>query len=547
MNPSAASKGASFAGAVGYITHDVGRGTAERVDFTEVLNMRTKDPAKAAKVMAWTTMHAGELKEAAGIKATGRKTTNPVYHFSLNWEPGETIPHKEMVTAAKSSLAALGYENHEAVFAVHTDKAHQHIHIVVNRINPETGKTHNPNNDYEALQRWAYQYEKDRGRVVCLERAIKYEKDKDLKAEYTKRLTAELDAGKKRDSKPRPQWEAEKEATHPKSERYQVLKKKFADRVRHLAKSGRETAIRQAADWTELKAKHEGEKAALYQKQQAAFKNRQSFKRASEPSYYSWKSYQADRAALKKQHAAGVQTLRAQLKAQDAPAALRFKEGQTSAWRTFYRLERAEERGQLDKVLKTVTATPVGKQGPEHRDHLARLFNAKVDAGTRKVEFGQVLDTQKKAFFQGVTQKNAPTWAALKEGQQEQLVALRHRFDQSREAQKSRSSTVSAAQDLAKQERAELEAQQRSERVATKAKHATETAGQQKAWATLNADRAEAWGSYKQLRQAQMKGQAAEGKPADRSHLFAGFKPAERANGAPGGTDRDGPGLDRDR
>jgi hypothetical protein len=267
--------------------------------------------------------------------------------------------------------------------------------------------------------------------------------------------------------------------------------------VRDLAKSGREIAQRQATDWAQLKAKHEEEKAALRQKQQAVFKNRQSFNRASQPAFYSWKAYQSDRAALKKQHAAGVQTLRARLKAQDAPSVLRFKDGQTAAWRTFYRLERADKRGQLDKALQAVTATPVGKHGPEHRDHLARVFNAKVDAGTRKVDFGQVLDTEKKAFFQGLAQKNAPTWATLKEGQQEQLIALRQRFDQSREAQRSRASTVTTAQDHIKQDRAELAAQQRSERAATKAKHATETAGQQKAWSDLNAERVSAWDGYR--------------------------------------------------
>lgn len=497
MNPSAARKGTSFAGAVGYITHDVGKSSTERVDFTEVLNMRTNDPEKAAKVMAWTAMHAAQLKEAAGFKATGRKTENSVYHFSLNWEPGETVPHKDMVEAAKSALTALGYENHEAVLAVHRDKPHQHIHIVVSRINPETGKTHNPNNDYEALQRWAYQYEKDRGRVVCLERAIKYEKDKDLKAEYTKRLTAELEAGKKRESKPRPQWEAEKDATHRKSDRHLALKVKIADRVRDLAKRGRVSAVRRAQEWDVLKTKHANEKAALWEKQQAAFKTRHKFNQASVPVLYSWKSYQADRAALKKQHAAGALKLRAQLKAQDAPAALRFKEAQKGAWSTFYRLERAEDQGQLDKVLKVVTATPVGKQGPEYRDHLARLFNANVDAGTRKVEFSQVLEAQKKVFFGGLTQKNAPVLATLKEAQTAELIALRQRFEQSRAAQKSKAAAVTTAREAQQKERAELASLQRSERAATKAKHADETADLQNAWRTLNADRAKAWDAYR--------------------------------------------------
>lgn len=516
MNPSAASKGNSFAGAVGYITHDVGKNSTERVTFTEVLNMRTNDPEKAAKVMAWTALHATQLKEVAGLKATGRKSENPVYHFSLNWEPGETVPHQEMVATAKSALAALGYENHEAVLAVHTDKPHQHIHVVVNRINPETGKTHNPNNDYEALQRWAYQYEKDRGRVVCLDRAIKYEKEKSLKAEYTRRLSAELDTGKVRESKPRPQWQAEKEATHPKSKVYLEVKANFADRVRALAKSGRDTAARHSKEWDELKARHEVEKLALQAKQREAFKNRRRFNQASGVEPYSWKSYQADRAVLKKQHLAATQKLRSELKAKDAPEVERFKGGQTAAWREFFRLEKAADRGQLDKALKAVTATPVGAQGHEHRDHLARLFNSKVEAGTRKVEFGVVLDTQRRDFFRGLTQRNAPVLVAHKEGQDAQLIGLRNRFDQAREAQKFRAVSITTSREATAQERAELYSRQRSERAATKARHATDTEGQQQAWADLNKTRTEAWDTYKVMRVRQA-GAIKQGKTPERS------------------------------
>lgn len=503
MNPSAASKGNSFAGAIGYITHDVGKASAERVTFTEVLNMRTSDPEKAAKVMAWTALHAAQLKEAAGIKATGRKTENPVYHFSLNWEPGENIPHQEMVETAKSALAALGYETHEAVLAVHRDKPHQHIHVVVNRINPETGKTHNPKNDYEALQRWAYQYEKDRGRVVCLDRAIKYEKDKTLKAEYTRRLTAEIDTGKLRDSKPRPQWEAEKEAPFPKSKAYQELKAEIAGRVRNLAKSGREYATRRAKEWADLNTRHAAEKAALQAKQREAFKNRRQFNQASGIEPYPWKSYQVNRAVLKKQHLAATQKLRAELKAKDAPEVDKFKAGQKAAWREFYRLEKAADSGQLDKVLKVVTRTAVGAQGPEYRDHLARLFNSKVEAGTRKVEFGKVLDAQKREFFQGLTQKNAPVLVNLKESQGAQLVALRNRFDQAREAQKFRTASITTSREATAAERVGLQSRQRSERAATKAMHAEETAGQQQAWADLNQARATSWDNYKALRARQ--------------------------------------------
>lgn len=510
MNPAAATKGKSFAGVVAYITHDIGKSSDERVAFTHTINMRTNDPEKAAKVMAWTAMNASQLKEAAGIKATGRKTKDPVYHFSLNWEPGENPSHEHMVETAKAALSVLGFEGHEAVFAVHTDKAHQHMHVVVNRVNPETGRTHGKKFEFNLLQEWAYQYEKAQGRVVCLDRAIKHEKDPQLRAEYMRRLTTELEAGKVRESKPRPQWEAEKEAPFPKSKAYQEIKADIAARVRDLAKAGRDIAARQSKDWDELKARHAAEKLALEAKQREAFKNRRQFNRASGIEPYPWKSYKADRAALKKQHLAATQKLRAELKAKDAHEVERFKASQKAAWREFFRLEKAAGRGQLDKALRVVSATPVGAQGKDHRDHLARLFNNQVAAGIRKVEFGKLLDTEKREFFQGLSQKNAPAMVALKEGQDAQLVALKLRFDQAREAQKFRAASVATSREASAKERSDLFSRQRSERAATKARHAEETAGQQQAWADLNKARSETWGQYKALRARQVTAQKAQ-------------------------------------
>ena len=525
MNPATASKGNSFAGVIGYITHDIGKDTDERVAFVETLNMRTADPEKAAKVMAWTKYHAANLKEAGGIKATGNKTKDPVYHVSLNWAPGEKPDHAHMVETAKSALAALGFEGHEAVLAAHTDKDHQHIHIVLNRIHPETGLTHNPNNDYRILQQWAYGYEKAQGRIFCLERAIRYEKDKSLKADYQQRLSAEIDTGKVRESKPRPQWEAEKEATHPKSKRYQDIKAELTVRVRDLAKTGRESATRHTQEWEGLKTKHAEERATLWSKQQAAFKNRRTFERAAKPApAYSWKAYQADRAQLKTQHASTSAALRAELKAKDAPEISAFKASQKSAWREFYRLEKAEIRGQLDKSLKVVTSSPVGQHGAQHRDHLAKLFNAHVTKGERAERFAAILDTQKREFFQGLTQRNAPVLASLKESHQAEVIKLRQTFDQAQGQAKARASRVETNRDADKAERAQLAINQRSERAATKAKHAEETANQQEAWATLNADRSSLWDGYKRMRESQAQGKTsskAEEKTKEAGDLFS--------------------------
>ena len=503
MNPSAASKGSSFMGVVAYITHDPREVTAERVAYTEVINMRTDDPEKAAKVMAWTAMHSAELKLAAGVKATGKKMSNPVYHLSLNWEPGEKVSHQEMSTAAKSVMNALGYGEHEAVFAIHTDKDHQHIHLVINRVHPVTGKTHNPNFDYDKLQAWAYQYEKARGHVVCLERAIKHEKDPSLRAEYQKRLTAEIENGKIRESKPRPQWDAEKDATFPKSKTYQELKAEMTGLARSLSQKGFQLVDAQAKDWAELKARHLAEKKAFAKEQTLAFQNRRRFNQASGMASYSWKQYQADRAALKKGQAAALKRLRDQVKARDQKAIEAMKASQKTAWRQFYRLDKAVVRGRLEPVLKLVASTPVGSQTEAYRGHLTQLFNNQAQLGNRKAEFAGRLAAQRKEFYKGLAQTNAPIFSGLTDAHKQELIELRKRFDQSRAVQKTRASEVMTARTDAQQARRALDSRQRSERAATKAKHGSETAQHRQEWAGFNSLRKEKWAEYKAMRDHQ--------------------------------------------
>jgi hypothetical protein len=523
MNPAVARKGNFFLGAVGYITHDVGRDSAERVEFTGVFNIRTTDPEKAAKVMAWTALHAGELKAAAGVAKTGRKTESPVYHFTLNWEPGNKPPEEHMTETARSALRALGYDEHEAVYAVHTDKEHRHIHIVVNRVHPVTGKTHNPDNDQKILQRWAYEYEKGQGNVVCLERAIKYEKDRTLKAEYQRRLSVEIETGKSRESKPRPQWEAEKAAPFPKSKGYQELKAEIAQKVKELSERGRQSALSRAREWEELKSRHKAERDELKTRQHLAYVNRRQFNQAAGIAPYSWKAYQADRAVLRKTHAAAARELRAEIQAKDTKDQAVFRADQKAAWREFYALERANGRGQLDKALSLVVSTRVGLQGPEYRGHLAALFNTIQQAGARETAFGALLQARKLAFQKGLAERQAPALASLKQTQIAELQALRQRFDLARSASASRSTTIAKARDEAGKARAELLAAQRSERAALTAKHSDETREQQQAWAELNRSRSASWDAYK-VRRARQAARAASPEPSGQAKMPEGLE-----------------------
>ena len=169
MIPKVAASGRSFKGAAQYYLHDKSADTSERVAFTEAVNLMANDPRTAIAHMIDTATHADELKHAAGIKA-GRKLQKPVYSYSLAWHPSETPTKAEQIEAARDTLKLLGLSKHQALIVAHTDKDHQHVHVIVNRVHPETGKAASMSNDRRKLSEWAQGYEEQRGQVFCIER-----------------------------------------------------------------------------------------------------------------------------------------------------------------------------------------------------------------------------------------------------------------------------------------------------------------------------------------------------------------------------------------
>jgi hypothetical protein len=259
MNPAIARPGKSFKGLVQYLTHDPEHATTrDRVEFTVTRNLRTNDPEKAAKVMAWTALHADDLKRAAGEKLTGNKLKNPVYHFSLNWSPGDTPTKEKMIAYADENLKALGLEEHEAVFVSHNDhKDRKHLHVAVNKVHPVRGITPKLlSNDRNRLQAMAYKYEKERGKILCTARVAEYEKEPALQLDGRKKLQARRAFEKvnkdARKSKPRPEWDRDKAARIAALGRQAALDAKIRDRELFRAK--------------EIEPPHDPEKAA------AAFK-----------------------------------------------------------------------------------------------------------------------------------------------------------------------------------------------------------------------------------------------------------------------------------
>jgi len=170
MVPKVTSAGRSFKGAARYYLHDRQANTSDRVAFVETVNLPTDDPRRAVAHMIDTAAHADQLKQAAGIKG-GRPLQKPVYTFALTWHPSEKPSGQEQLDAARESLKALGMEDRQAVIIAHKDTSHPHVHVMVNRVCPNTGRAASNSEDRLKLSQWAEDYERRRGHEYCPERS----------------------------------------------------------------------------------------------------------------------------------------------------------------------------------------------------------------------------------------------------------------------------------------------------------------------------------------------------------------------------------------
>lgn len=176
--------GKSFKGVFQYLQHDKRlegedtRTTTDRVEWVEFNNLAVNHPDSAWRVMAATARQQDEIKRQAGKSVAGNKSDQVVFHYSLGWHPDEKsgLTQAEMIRAANESIRALGAENHQGAIIAHNDTAHPHVHVVINRVNPEHGKMLDLWKYQEKLSKWAMSYEQGRGQILCDQRVENWKK-----------------------------------------------------------------------------------------------------------------------------------------------------------------------------------------------------------------------------------------------------------------------------------------------------------------------------------------------------------------------------------
>ena len=157
--------------ALDYLHHDRGGArTSERVEWAENVNCVEASPEEIEKIWTQLVNDAGEIKRQAGGSSRGRKLEKPIGHYVLAWAPDERPSREEMIETAKHCMSKLGYRKCMYRIVAHTDRDHPHVHVLVCRVNPETGRAEGRKNDGDKLMQWATDFERAQGRIRVIGR-----------------------------------------------------------------------------------------------------------------------------------------------------------------------------------------------------------------------------------------------------------------------------------------------------------------------------------------------------------------------------------------
>ncbi|MEZ5817393.1 MAG: relaxase/mobilization nuclease domain-containing protein [Hyphomicrobiaceae bacterium] len=192
MVPRLHKRGTSFKEACRYVLHDQGKDTTDRVLWTGTQNLGDLKPKDAWRAMLDTWKDRTRLKREAGVDLRGRDNTAPVLHLTLAWALDEKPDEKHMRETALAALKALKLDEHQALIAAHSDKDHLHVHLIVNTVHPETGRTAALKHSKLELSKWAEAYEREHG-IKCeqrIENNAERERNRQQKTEKQK-LTPE--------------------------------------------------------------------------------------------------------------------------------------------------------------------------------------------------------------------------------------------------------------------------------------------------------------------------------------------------------------------
>jgi hypothetical protein len=134
----------------GYITGRTKRQPGEKIAYTGCLNL--------------ASVETGTL-EMESLAFLNKRCKDPVMHLLLSWRENETPSVEQAKEAVKIALDELNLSRCQTVYSLHQNTDNLHLHICVNRIDPETHKAITPAGGWtrRGMERAARRIERTQG------------------------------------------------------------------------------------------------------------------------------------------------------------------------------------------------------------------------------------------------------------------------------------------------------------------------------------------------------------------------------------------------
>jgi hypothetical protein len=146
------SKALNVRALVDYIAGPEAGGDREKVEYRGAINLLNID-------------HDAGVQEMIDLAETARRSPQPVQHWILSWREGEQPSPAQADEAVAMFIREMGLGGHQAIYALHRNTKNCHLHLAVNRVDPDTERLVTVNNgfDHEVAHRAIARIEQRQG------------------------------------------------------------------------------------------------------------------------------------------------------------------------------------------------------------------------------------------------------------------------------------------------------------------------------------------------------------------------------------------------
>ena len=131
-----ATKTARIGGLLDYILNPENQNANEKCVYSGSRNFLT-DTSKSQKA------------EMLALSQEAVRSKDTVNHYVMSWQAGEQPSHAQIDEAVSLFLDELGLKDHQTVYGLHADTDNLHLHLIINRVHPDTLKVIKPNKGFD--------------------------------------------------------------------------------------------------------------------------------------------------------------------------------------------------------------------------------------------------------------------------------------------------------------------------------------------------------------------------------------------------------------